>query len=355
MKLPLILCSFLLACLALNSPAHAADMGGITGGGGGTTNPNPIGSSFIARAVGDSKFLLKAYLNEKENFWETVTKRNGYTDPDLKFLFDRQDKVFQYLDKAVIELSADAPCHDLYGNEVDGSVHAKHPGAICISTFTLGKKLNELNFEYEVPALILHEISHQMGADEKLAVELQTQAIYSLFKKSLLDMRVDYKLLQDHLRQISFELRMLKDSAGGDLSSHEVENIDTELLNIRDNLALGWKVHPMKYELRQAFEDQVIKLRIEYYYVCSVDPGLHPEVRSVCGDEYAKGFKNKTQTTVGEFIQNVYGVHGDEKTIVNKVTDKTVLEKEIQDISDVIDSTIKQIEILDNESFKIIY
>ena len=145
-----------------------AEIGGISGGGGGTITPGGVDTYKIKQIIGLSKILLLSWLNDGEHFYKTVRLPGGHEPrPEELLLFKGPRDVFEVIRQLKIEVKNSSPCYTFDGQPVDGSINATKPADICISAKTLAEKLNENNFEYETIALIMHEIMHLLGANEE--------------------------------------------------------------------------------------------------------------------------------------------------------------------------------------------
>ncbi len=155
------------------APPATSSEGGISGGGGGTLPATPASRYDIARALqlarGDLRIFLRGWENDK------------FSSSDLhKKMFGGTPNLLTVLESTDLEVADTKPCFDHEGLPVDGSIYASFPGTICISSFTIAPKLSPEQVRTEVLALVIHELSHLVGADEKEAVELQKRAVAQL-------------------------------------------------------------------------------------------------------------------------------------------------------------------------------
>jgi hypothetical protein len=168
------------AVLSLSmSQAHA---GGITGGGGGVTNPDPIQPEAIARLVqNESKPVLLSWLNSQEEKFQQLSRAEQSASPYRK-LFAQTPNIFDVMEQAGVDLEMHQPCFDLNRETRDGSVHSHTPGFVCLSPFTMAPKLDESNYVAETMALVLHELTHKLGTTEDEATLMQKEAL-KVFRK----------------------------------------------------------------------------------------------------------------------------------------------------------------------------
>ncbi len=324
-----------------------AEIGGITGGGGGTTNPSPVGQPLVRRAVADSRMLLQAHLQARAWHWETVIKPNGHVDEDLKFLFDRPDDAFYYLERIKIEVRSNDNCYDAKKNPVDGSIYADQPGAICISSKSLGAKLSELNFEFETAALVMHEIVHQMGGDEDLAKRIQMRTIYGLKSKVASRLYADYSLFAKYLRENAEAVKDLEwDAMQPDPRALQYERVVNRLQGFRDKYAVDLDSHPLAVEAAKVFDGQVLKLHIDAYFAKSVDPRSDAQERAFYQENYLKGFREKDEISLTEYMLNYDGFLRSEynTTFLTRITSREVLREELAEIRQALLATAQAVE-----------
>lgn len=178
-------------------PAANEVEGGISSGGGGTLPANPIGVFRVYEIVKDAKAALRM-------FYRLENQVTG-DDPILygldKFVVGPRNLI-TLLEETEIEVLNNKPCIDKNGNEVDASIVASKPGAICLSAFRIAPKLIEERAHIEILALITHELTHLLGATEKEAVDIQKytairfeKVFFENFGNQVWDMRERYSNL----------------------------------------------------------------------------------------------------------------------------------------------------------------
>lgn len=145
---------------------------GVDGGGGNrlaSLHPSKEAiKTWIEFIKGPASLVLKRI--------EMVTgKPTSETSPLLvnlhKKLFAGKSTIYHALKEAQFQVQESGPCYDTSGKEVDGS--AKDMPKICISSQRLSKSLTLENAQPELLALVIHEVSHMMGATEKEAMKIQ--------------------------------------------------------------------------------------------------------------------------------------------------------------------------------------
>lgn len=160
---------------AANVRSDARSSGAVSGGGGGTLPANPV-------SIREIDEIVKTALPEMRLVAREMSRRvfRGAESPlDIK-LFGGPKTIVDLLEETGYELRTDKPCLDRFGNEVDASIFANKPNAICISAFRIAPKLIEERARVETLALIFHEISHKLGTSEAEATEFQKEAAYLL-------------------------------------------------------------------------------------------------------------------------------------------------------------------------------
>lgn len=169
----------LFSLLFFSLPAFALQEGGIDGGGGGTLPANPISIEYAENIIQHSKQDLRLLYR---SFQRRMRYDTDFFGAELTAKLSGGAALIDVLEKTDIEILLDKPCHDLYGNETDGSVHASKPNAICMSVFRIAPKLSTERARAEILALITHELGHVLGADENEAVRLQYISVSYLQK-----------------------------------------------------------------------------------------------------------------------------------------------------------------------------
>jgi hypothetical protein len=170
MKKIIVVMINLLSALAIAS-------GGVDGGGGGTTPAHPGRVQDVIAAVQQAKSQLRLYFRYRQHeisFDEIMFGADGV--PDRKFYVGNTN-LLTVLEKMQIEVPADKPCYDANQVEVDGSMYASKPNAICISAFRIAPKLDFSQIPTETLGLIAHELSHHLGATEAEAVTVQQKVV----------------------------------------------------------------------------------------------------------------------------------------------------------------------------------
>ena len=158
---------------ALSLDANAGNVSG--GGGGGTLPASPVSNWRIYQIITHAKIDLRLFLKSQQ--YDYGLYSSGALDQKL---FGGDRTLYDALESTDIEIRMDGPCFDANQQPVDGSIHATKPGDICISAASMAPKLIEERAYTETLALILHELAHTLGADEKEASEYQQWAAYHI-------------------------------------------------------------------------------------------------------------------------------------------------------------------------------
>lgn len=151
----------------------AGNAGGMDGGGGGTLPAHPVSVYKVQEIVQESKQKLLYLFNTYE-----VNLKYGPRTSLLDKLFLGPRKAQEVLNDLRVEVRTEKPCLTSQGTEVDGSIHGSKPNTICISAFRISQKIDLAVAEREILGLLLHEVSHFMGADELEATELQKDIVW---------------------------------------------------------------------------------------------------------------------------------------------------------------------------------
>ena len=194
-----------LAVTAIATTAYAT--GAVSGGGGGTLPARPVGIYRINEIVRDSMPELRLYFRSRLQHEDPKYANSG----EQKVFFGNET-IADVLERTGIEVRTDKPCYDAFQNEVDASIYANHPDDICLSAFRIAPKLIEERARVETLALIVHELSHKLGTDEKEATDLQSMAAVQL-NDSLKDIPFDFRFFLTDASDRAYSLKGVVKSA----------------------------------------------------------------------------------------------------------------------------------------------
>jgi hypothetical protein len=334
--------AFLLISLLISMSAHA-ERGGITAGGGDISVPDSIDQPSLQKMIVDSKFTLIQWANYSEYWWLGVNKPSGGLVPESVFLFERADSVFEWIRRTEIRVENHGPCKDGVGRDTDGSAHDLPNGIICISAQRLGTKLSALNYEYEVAALIMHEIVHLMGGDEAMALLIQKDVVQSLNGKRRFEIYLKGNIASTKLAQAAKEnSEMIKRIQ----SFKQLEGLQKSLNLISFDLSLGGLTNPLRSQSQTILEDLSTKIAIVQEFLQSRDPSLDPKVRRVFAERYALAFASAKEGEIlvrnYQPLPNSQSNPGFLKT--KKITDRKGVERELRDVLDNADQLAKEID-----------
>ncbi len=192
----------------------SGNSGGMDGGGGGTLPTHPAPVHLIREIVSESKAKLLHLLNKYET-------RTEYDDSNtlLKKLYGGPRKAQDVLNDLRVEIREEKPCLTSHGTEVDASIHAVKPNTICISAFRISKKIDQAAIEREIFALLAHEVSHFMGADEAEAEKIQKDIAWSILNGTR-DPAYDPKKSRDEISSATdFIRKTVEEIQKGELNS----------------------------------------------------------------------------------------------------------------------------------------
>ncbi len=256
----------------------SAFAGGVSGGGGGTTNPAPASLRQIEGSLRRAKFMLLAWLNREES--EYQREKNSASESDIMgtLLFDSQPNVFEIISRLNIETKAGEPCLDQDLNPVDGSAVISRPNIICISTFNLAAKLSEYNYEYETTALVMHEISHLLGANEVMANHIQKSVLRDLLRTSFDDLNTSVGLSMG--LEVSSMLQSVHDFQKNVISKNvtceEAKTFTRIEVNYIATLRDIKNIYPLRASEMERMRAYHIKYMMLENYLCANDPLAEP-------------------------------------------------------------------------------
>lgn len=186
----------LLGIFAIGLNAQAGPR--IVGNGGDVIEANPISTMDIERLLPAAKLPILSWLHHLDRNIQIAKERSGqnqlYINPTSaeRLLFQSGEKVYGILDRLQINFTAETPCGSIDGWR-DGSVISMPVSEICISGYSMSRKLNRRNAPLQLQALILHELSHLLGANEAEAVSLQRQYLSDMEYVSDISIQNEYQ------------------------------------------------------------------------------------------------------------------------------------------------------------------
>jgi hypothetical protein len=218
--------------LSTFNSAHAQDCavgdGGMSGGGGGVIIANPAGEKIAFETIRDARSLLVSYLYAKKLL--PPSELDAF--PALKQVLDAMIPIVV---STKIQKNTQSACKDKFGADKDGSIYADEANTICISTDQLGKKLGKENVFNQSMALIAHEYSHLVGADEILAVAIQKEIISDLAFNSVYS--ASQVVYEQRVATGSLKYKTQYPDDGGEYGTYVSSMWLTELQNKSSSLA----------------------------------------------------------------------------------------------------------------------
>ncbi|MEO5668012.1 MAG: hypothetical protein ABIR96_08135 [Bdellovibrionota bacterium] len=297
--------SKILILVSVLASASASFAGGVSDGGGGTTNPNPTDPIRLIRLLGrDATPLLRAWFNDQKANYFLLDEAKRKESPFYK-IFNSQQEIDTVIKGAVVELNMSEACHDAKGQPVDGSVHASRPGAICLSPFSMSPKLNDLNVEAETLALLAHEFSHIFDTTEAEAIEIQNRALWTFSKLDPVDALIQLDLLVGRqsysgVQPLLVELRYLSKGTL-DISTNDQESIYRQMLEIRDKLSFQGKLQYLSADKLDVYTPQFTRLDALWWHACKTESFRSEDERGECQAKLDLGFATDSEVTARTF------------------------------------------------------
>ena len=230
--------------------------GGMDGGGGGTLPAHPASIYEIQDIAQEAKPDLLYLLNGYE--WR---EKYDQQKPLYKKLFGGPRKAQEVLKDLRLEVRLDKPCFTSGGTEVDGSIYGLKSNTICLSAFRISQKVDKAAAEREVLALLMHEISHFLGATEDEAVDLQKDISWWI-----LNAKADSRLEGDRIRNTldSFESLLgggIEALAQADLIKAN-ERLSSALVNLNKFEGLTYSSPYKLFEARDKQYQDLLRLKV---------------------------------------------------------------------------------------------
>lgn len=286
--------------------------GGISAGGGGTLPANPIGAYKVVEIVDSAKRTLKLYFNHQRKYNPSFPELEDY-----KYFFG-DNNLTTVLEKTEIEILEDRPCKNKFGKDVDASIHASRPNTICLSAFRIAPKLIEENAQKEILALLIHELSHFLGSNEKEAVSLQKMTAYHLQNLTNQDLGLAELRLWDAPHQVEKIFRS-KQTIHDLISKENLPSIRAELELVSKGLSdfeKFFEQQPLSFTDFTLNEYERLlhsKLRLARIFVESIDPTYRFQLDSK--EIYEKCFETGESFTALEISKSCSVFYLDKENI----------------------------------------
>jgi hypothetical protein len=330
----------LLASLLFAATIQTAHAGGTTAGGGNVQLPDQVQVSTLVGAVQMSKPVLTSWLSSRSQYHFLLKNHKGcggpYQDKICLWgpkLFDRSPDIFAVLEKTSIETKLDGPCLDFGGKPNDGSMYGKVPGSICISIPNIKTKLRADNFESQIAALVIHEMSHLLGTTEPEADEVQS----SILNRDLAYIPV--AKIKQNAYFAAFEIQHLNEFMNQWANAvSQKTSLDGTCLQIDDvykrNYDFPGTVNDSHFNFftpaqNRQYASASIKMFAVREYMCGHDMKKDPRLREMARKYYLSRFGAKSRISVAEYS----GLSPEEfnpDIFINKITSRQILASEAQ-------------------------
>jgi len=334
--------------------------GAVSGGGGGTTNPHPANPDSIVYSVKNySAKIITTWFNIREAVFNRLDPEKKKASPYYK-IFQSDKNIFELIKSTEAELRMSRPCLDAQGLERDGSIYASKPQAICISPFTMAPKLSEYNYTQETLALIIHELTHLMGADEEEAESIQQDAIYDFNKMDFMDVIVNIDLLSG--KYSKGDISMLIEEMKWAVQWPDMLNLDEfnrwshSLLNIKNAVEYNHsdKINFLRDSQYKLLTPQFSKLTAVELYVGANDSNQSNEMKNYYLQKLNLGFGTDLIVTAKQFESRLTKLDPKnfgpefEQTLLHRVTNTQIISSEMADIENYLTEINKTLVNLSN-------
>lgn len=292
-------------------PAGQVEEGGISGGGGGTLPAQPIATWQVRQVIQDAKQSLIPLLNFKSMEFARSEVRSSVEQK----LFGGTTTILDVLHETNIDVNYSSACKDGSGKEVDGSIFGSTQGSICISAERVAAKLTEERALPEIVALIAHELSHKLGADEKEATEFQKDVALSLSSPHL---RANAEETIQASADASRDLQITAAALRRTIEGIEPEKFDNALTNFRSADSEFFKAS-LKYPF------SILGLRDYDYYsvqrarITVVSHFLDMATSDYSAEELRLAFRGKTEVTFAEYGNNTKEIDPEKNHYSNEI------------------------------------
>ena len=310
--------------------------GGTTAGGGNITPEEKVSEANIEFAIKNSKIFISSYINAAYSFEVTRTKGvycNDVCELKGKILRSKRN-FFEILANTKIEVKNNDFCYDNLGNKKDGSIYAKGNNAICISSYSLGKKLNINNYQNQITALVFHELTHLAGTSENEAVMLQNDLLSLLTTSNRRTVRELHKKtkidLDFFMQNLSSSKSFLVNNTNG--TCMFANNLFEKLGNIEFDLTSTADFNLMNPLVSNKFYSAYLKTYLLKSYLCANDNTISQEDRELEQMRLQSIFGNKTSISTASKEFN-YSKIADKNIYARKITNGNAISNEIDDVT----------------------
>lgn len=287
--------------LLLSIFSTTAQAGGISGGGGGTTSPVPVAPAVIEKAIKDyGGPMLLAWVKGAERSYRNTPTEKKRSHPFVK-LFAGPVTIYDVIAQAKVELRYHTPCYDRDGLPRDGSVESGVPGGVCLSPFTMAPKLGETTVNEETLALLLHELSHQLGTTEEEATAIQVAALASLHDTNLPSAAIGAHLAHSWIEELRKHVEGFVTSGRVFRTKHLYE-VGTSFQQIYQQVFIATKLSHLRPRSANFLIGHDTAFQAMGEYLCASDEQEADEVREACRAKLDRGFGEARETTVKEYL-----------------------------------------------------
>lgn len=314
MKSTLSIPVFIAMSLLAAEPALA---GGVSDGGGNTTNLNPTDPSKIALNASKVSHLIMPWLFQQQSQFASLSPADKTKSLVVKLFPAVGKNIIQITKETAFEIRMSEPCRDVNGQAKDASIYGTKPRTLCLSPFLMAPKLNDYNVSRETAALMIHELSHLFGTTEDEANAIQNQALSDFNQNDISNtMETIHRLLGDGLGNGKFDHAILplefwmsdperhltlKDSL---YWMREFRVLGEDLLN--QSASPKFQFVPM--ELMSAYGPQNVKLAVIALFISASEKTLDPVERKAAQDLLDKTFISGNTQTARQIIKTQQGV-----------------------------------------------
>ena len=278
--------------------------GSVSGGGGDTLPPNPIGSKRIVLMLPALRGPILSY------FWALQTYESHRSDKSYSVFFDGPVTVYNVIDSLKIDVLTDDPCLDGSGKEVDGSSYANSSTGICISAYRLGYKLDSINAFAQTMGLVIHELSHKFGFDEEAATRLQTNVVMQVSSESLGDFKNRWRLSYSKLVDILDALNSVSASSDWNIICSKAQELKRQHDEFQYLMYQSAWTSVIRWSRgNQIIDDSWTALGIGIAGCGRADSPLRTERDEANFKRYLKAFGSANVLSISDFTKN----YGEEK------------------------------------------
>jgi hypothetical protein len=281
--------------------------GGVSDGGGSTSTQNEVTPQIIIESMKTSGPMLLTWLYRRHQLFQELAISSRESSP-FKILFSSpHQNIFTILQSTDIEVRSTKPCYDKSGRPIEGSIYASKADSMCLSPFLMAKKLVSSNIAQETAGLIIHELSHLLGANEEEANTIQNCLLNDLKATSPETIALNFNYLvndsgQGKIYETALPTTFWEKDPANYLTFKDCFSWMKDLARLKD--AIMYQPQPIilfaSPEIMKLYQPQFAKLAVIQLFISAHDKNVSSIERKASQDLLDKLFFDTDEKTASE-------------------------------------------------------